>query len=226
MPRIALVHALAASVAPIEAELSRLWPEARRMNLLDDSLAGDLAAGGQLDAAMTERFLALAAYARGTGADALLFTCSAFGPCIGAVKAAHPGWPVLAPNEAMVDEALAAAQAGGCAIGLVASFAPTLASMPAEFSAVDAGVSLHTALADGALAALQAGDPARHDAAVVAAARRLVQDHGCGVVALAQFSLARAAGSVRDALGPGVAVFTTPTSAANRLRVRVAMSNG
>jgi hypothetical protein len=35
--RIALVHALAHSIAPINAEFARAWPEARRMNLLDDS---------------------------------------------------------------------------------------------------------------------------------------------------------------------------------------------
>ena len=52
------------------------------MNLLDDSLAPDLARDGRLTPAMTERFLGLARYARSTGADAILFTCSAFGPCI------------------------------------------------------------------------------------------------------------------------------------------------
>ena len=42
--RIALIHALAHSIAPINAELARAWPDAKRMNLLDDSLSADLAA--------------------------------------------------------------------------------------------------------------------------------------------------------------------------------------
>jgi len=44
------------------------------MNLLDDSLSADLARDGQLNDAMTERFLSLGHYAASTGADAILFT--------------------------------------------------------------------------------------------------------------------------------------------------------
>ena len=40
--RIALIHALEHSLAPIAASFARLWPEARLMNLLDDSLSADL----------------------------------------------------------------------------------------------------------------------------------------------------------------------------------------
>ena len=129
--RIALIpHALAQSVAPINDALARDWPQAQRMNLLDDSLSADLAAGvGAPDDAMTARFIALADYAAGTAADAILFTCSAFGPCIEAAARRHASIPVLKPNEAMIDEAVA----GGRRIGLLATFAPTLASMPREF---------------------------------------------------------------------------------------------
>ena len=129
MPRIALIHALAHSVAPINAAFARDWPEATRMNLLDDSLSADLArSGAGLDAAMHERFQRLARYAVDSGAHGLLFTCSAFGPCIEAVAQRHAGIPVLKPNEAMLDEAAALRQQGGCLLGLIASFAPTLRS--------------------------------------------------------------------------------------------------
>lgn len=218
-PRIALIHALAASVEPINQALQARWPEARRMNLLDDSLSADLAASpGGLDAVMTGRFLALADYAVGTGANAILFTCSAFGPCIDAVKARHPGLPVHKPNEAMVDAAAAwAAEAGaGSKVGLLATFAPTLASMPLEFPPA---VVLDTELADGALAALQAGDAAGHDRIAVEAAHRLAA-RGCGVIALAQFSLARAAAAIEAALG--LPVVTTPDSAVAALKRRLA----
>ena len=95
--RITLVHALKHSIVPIEASFSRLWPDARLMNLLDDSLSADLARDGRLTDAMTERFLRLGRYAAGTGSDAILFTCSAFGPCIEAVARAHAPMPVLKP---------------------------------------------------------------------------------------------------------------------------------
>ena len=55
--RITLVHALKHSIQPIEMSFARLWPDARLMNLLDDSLSADLARDGGLSAAMTERSL-------------------------------------------------------------------------------------------------------------------------------------------------------------------------
>src|SRR3978361_265610 len=103
--RITLVHALKHSIAPIEASFARLWPDARLMNLLDDSLSADLARDGQLTDAMTGRFLSLGRYAANTGADAILFTCSAFGPCIEAVAREHARMPGVKPNGEMADEA-------------------------------------------------------------------------------------------------------------------------
>src|SRR3954469_18742443 len=129
LPRIALIHALKHSVVPIEAAFAKAWPEARLMNLMDDSLSADLARDGALTDAMTERFLNLGRYAAGTGSEAILFTCSAFGPCIEAVARAHAPMPVLKPNEAMIEEAVTR----GRRIGLLSSFPPTLASMPPEF---------------------------------------------------------------------------------------------
>jgi aspartate/glutamate racemase len=214
-PRLALIHALAHSVEPINAELQRAWPEAVCMNLLDDSLSADLARSASgLDAAMHARFEMLAAYAQGTGAQAILFTCSAFGPCIEAVAARRPHLPVFKPNQAMVAEAVEMAGARG-RIGLIASFAPTLASMPFEFPV---GSDLHTALADGALAALNRGDVADHDALVVQAAVQL-KERGCTVIALAQFSMARARAAVE--LAVGLPVLTTPASAVRALRQRL-----
>jgi hypothetical protein len=215
VPRIALIHALAHSVAPINDTLAREWPDAQRMNLLDDSLSADVARSGRLDDAMTARFLALGDYAVATGANAILFTCSAFGPCIDAVKRRLAPLPVLKPNEAMIDEATARFRTLGGCIGLLATFAPTLVSMRPEFPA---GVPLRTALADGALEALNRGDTAAHDHAAVQAAQAL-KAQGCTVIALAQFSLARAHGAVAQATG--LPVLTTPDSAVRAMRQRL-----
>ena len=213
--RIALIHALAHSVEPINTALARDWPAALRMNLLDDSLSSDLAAsaaqGHGLDAARHERFARLAQYAVDCGSQAILFTCSAFGPCIEAVARTHAAIPVLKPNEAMIDDAVAL----GTPVGLVASFAPTLVSMPPEFPP---HTVVHTALAEGALAALNAGDGARHDALVAEAALRL-KDQGAQVIALAQFSLARARDTV--AARTGLPVLTTVDSAVRALHARL-----
>ena len=203
--RITLIHALKHSIVPIEASFAKLWPEARLMNLLDDSLSADLAHDGGLSDAMTVRFLKLARYAVSTGSNAILFTCSAFGPCIEEVAREHAPMPVLKPNEAMIEQA---AQAR--CVGLLSTFPPTLASMPAEFPA---SVTLVPKLAEGALAALDRGDRAEHDRLVLEASKDL---RDCDVIALAQYSMAPAADQVAQATGKPV--LTTPDSAVLKLK--------
>jgi Asp/Glu/hydantoin racemase len=204
--RIAIIHALRHSPPPIEAAFAAAWPEARLMNLLDDSLSADLAREGRLTDAMTARFLTLARYAAGTGAQGILFSCSAFGPCIEACARDLAPLPVLKPNEAAIEEAVKI----GRKIGLLATFPGTLSSMPPEFPP---GVEVVPCLAPGALAALDAGDAATHDRLAAEAAVAL---RDCDVVLLGQFSLARAASLVAAATGKPVV--TTPDSAVAKLK--------
>jgi Asp/Glu/hydantoin racemase len=206
--RIALIHALSHSVPAIVAAFQREWPQATLANLLDDSLSADLARDGALTPAMSERFRMLSRYAKNCGADGILFTCSAFGPCIEACVRDLAPLPVLKPNEAMIEEAVALAGPRG-RIGLLATFAPTLQSMPAEFTAVAPGVTVAAA----ALPALDRGDAAGHDRAAAQAATAL---RDCDVVVLGQFSLARAAPLVAEATGK--TVLTTPASAVRKLK--------
>jgi aspartate/glutamate racemase len=208
MPRIALIHALSHSMAPIQRAFARDWPEAQLMNLLDDSLSADLARSSGLDAPMHQRFERLAAYTVDSGAQAILFTCSAFGPCIEGVARRYAPMPVLKPNEAMIDEATA----DGGRLGLIATFEPTLQSMPAEFPA---GAELELALAEGALAALNAGRLEEHDDLIATQARALAM-RGCTRIALAQFSMARARQACKVAAG--LPVLTTVDSAVRKLK--------
>jgi Asp/Glu/hydantoin racemase len=209
--RIALIHALKHSIVPIAASFARLWPEASLMNLLDDSLSADVARDGRLTAAMTDRFLTLGRYAVSTGANAILFTCSAFGPCIEAVARDHAPMPVLKPNQAMIEQAVAR----GDRIGLLSTFAPTLQSMPREFPST---VQIVPKLAEGALAALDRGDRAEHDRLVAQASRDL---RDCDLIALAQYSMAPAAALVAEA--SGCPVLTTPDSAVTKLKQLLAV---
>ena len=204
--RIALIHALKHSIQPIESSFARLWPEATLMNLVDDSLSADLARDGRLTSGMTDRFLVLGRYAASTGADAVLFTCSAFGPCIEAVAREHAPMPVLKPSEAMIEQAAAR----GHRIGLLSTFPPTLVSMPREFPST---VEIVPKLAEGALAALDRGDRAEHDRLVAEASRDL---RDCDLIALAQYSMAPAAALVAEATK--LPVLTTPDSAVTKLR--------
>ena len=212
MPRIALIHATALAVDPIREAFARLWPQARTTNLLEDSLSADLAASGKLDAAMITRFETLARYAEASGANAILFTCSAFGEAID-TAAKQVRIPVLKPNEAMLEEALAA----GSRIGIVATFQPTIPSMVEELQLLadlrSRKIEIQTRHVPGAMDALAAGKGEEHDQAIATALPELGQ---CDVVLLAQFSMAQAARQARTVLS--CPVLTSPDSAVNKLR--------
>lgn len=227
-PRIVLISALAQSPGPAMAAMREAWPQAHASNLLDDSLAADLAAAGRLSAAMMARFLTLGRYAACPGGEpvtaGILFTCSAFGPAIDAVKA-DLTIPVLAPNEGAFDEALALCRAGGGAgrVGLLLSFSGSLAPLSAEFAAMATAAGqpmpeLVPAIAEGALAALQEGDAARHDALIRDAAAALPR---LDALIIGQFSMARAAAAVQAVRAEPV--LTTPHAAVRKLRRLVEM---
>jgi len=223
--RIALVHALRDSVPPILAAFARGWPEAQTFNLLDDSLSAAVQAAGRITTPIVERFLSLGRYAAaaqvgGRSTEAILFTCSAFGPAIEAVQNDLP-IPVLKPNES----AFAAALARGRRIGLLVTFGPSLEPLAAELRDMAArrGVTcdVQGVRVDGALAALQADRPAEHDAAIAAAAAALAD---VDVIVLGQFSMARARETLPATLQ--ARVLTTPECAVEQLRIRLSTGAG
>jgi aspartate/glutamate racemase len=213
--RIALIHAVPMAMQPVAAAFEALWPQAECLNLLDDSLSVDRQRAGALTPAIAARIRALADYAFACGADAILYTCSAFGEAIEAV-ARSTSRPVLKPNEAMFDEALAA----GRRVAMLATFPPSVPGMEAEFRAQAAagGATLTTVCVAEAMAAARRGDMAQHNALLAEAARAMAAAEYDALM-LAQFSMAPAADAVqREVPFP---VLTSPASAVRRLKARL-----
>ena len=206
--RIALVHAVKVAIAPVEEAFRRHWPEAELSNLLDDSLSRDRNREGALTPALSRRIAALAQYGIDAGANAVLYTCSAFGEAIEAVKRGQKV-PVLRPNEAMLAEALRY----GRRVGMLATFPPTVPALEAELRHLDPQVAIQSICVPEAMAALDSRDRATHDRLLALAAPKLGV---CDVVMLAQFSMAGA----REAVARAVScpVLTSPDSAVLRLR--------
>lgn len=216
MPRIVLFHATPVAMEPIKSSMARLWPEAEAINLLDDGLSADRAKEGpELSDALSDRFVDLGRYAGRMGADGILITCSAFGPAIDRMSA-ELAIPVLKPNEAMFREAIAA----GGRIGMLATFAPAVATMTEEFEhfVADAGTpaTLDTIVVPDAIDRLRQGDAATHNRLVAELAPRFA---GHDAIMLAHFSTSRAAEAVRAVVT--IPVLSAPDAAVLRMRALV-----
>ncbi|MFK0271952.1 aspartate/glutamate racemase family protein [Pseudomonas asiatica] len=210
--RLFLIHATPVAVEPINAAFARLWPEAELCNLLEDSLSRDLRSAGTVTEALKQRFMALARYAQGAGADGILFTCSAFGEAIDACKLALQ-IPVLKPNEAMLEEALQR----GDRIALLATFPPAIDSMTEELRAAASTsgrqLTISHAVVPQAMEALHRGDCALHDQLISELIEPLSD---IDVICFAQFSMTSAASACMAQTD--APVLTTPDSAVLKLK--------
>jgi Asp/Glu/hydantoin racemase len=213
--RIVLLHATPVAMAPVQSAFAELWPEAEIVNLLDDGLSLDRSGEADLSEAMIDRFVDFGRYGYRMGADGILVTCSAFGPAIDRMIATLP-IPVLKPNEAMFEAALARGQS----IGMLATFGPAISTMTDEFNdfVVQGGgpANLRTVLVADAIDALRKGDAESHNRLVAARAPELA---GMDAIMLAQFSTSRAAAAVRQLVS--VPVLTAPHAAVKRMRAMV-----
>jgi len=217
--RIALVHATTVSIVPIQNGFLKYWPEAQIANILDDSLSSDLIKAGSITKDITGRIVSLADYCYGSGADGILFTCSAFGTAIDEVKKQLP-IPVLKPNEAMFEDALKA----GSKICMLATFGPSIPSMEQEFfSLAEANskkIHLESVLQEQAMGLLQSGDVDSHNRLLKEAAEKLA---GHDAVMLAQFSTSLAAEVVSEVVDCDV--LTSPRSAIAKMRSAIGLSD-
>ena len=221
--RIALIHPLAPAMAAAAAAFRRHWPEARCINLLDDSLPDDLYRLGMAHPDVRRRLVALLDYAKGLGVSGILFTGSGFGPVLDEL-APGLGLPMLKPNQAMFEEALALATGQPAKkLGMVVSFPAAAEAMKEDFDgarrAAGSGVALEFAMVPDAMECLRKNDPEGHNRLVAEAAHGLAH---CSAVMLAQFSMAQAQDAAQAALGAGVPVLSSPGSAVQKLRRMIA----
>ena len=216
LPDITLFSVHKDAMAAAVDAFARDWPEARISNLMDDGLFRWVGETRGVVPGMYAPFEAHTRYMVDRGADAILFTCSAFQPCIDAVMPQHP-IPMLKPNDAMIEQALDT----GSRIAVLATVAGTIPSVSAEIEAMAASrgqaITLSQHFVDHAFAAMAAGEVAAHDAMVADAARGIA---AADVIVLAQFTLSRAVPAV--AAVTDIPVLNSPGAAVAKLKAMLA----
>ncbi len=188
------------------------WPEARTSNILEDGLFQWVREIGGVVPEMYGAFQTLTRYAVERGAEGILYSCSAFGECIDACIAEFD-LPMLKPNDAMIEKAFDY----GSRIVVVATVAATIPTIAFEIEEMAAkrgqAVELVPYVVDGAFDALADGNATKHDLLVAEVAGQI---EGCHVIALAQFTLSRAAPAVE--MVTDIPVLNSPAAAVAKLR--------
>ncbi|MFK3676513.1 aspartate/glutamate racemase family protein [Microbacterium sp. NPDC090218] len=215
-PKIALISAVTAAIAPARSALGELYPEAEVWNILDDRLLSDADERGGLDDALRARMVRLIDHALAEGADGVLLTCSLYGPVATDIRRAVP---VLAPDEAAFGEI---AVAGYDSVLVVASFEgakdDSVERLEATLRDAGANTTVTGIAVPPAMAATKAQDPRALLSALVEACAPISSQ--VDAVFLAQYSLAPAAHDLSRELG--IPVLSGPTSSAVALRERLA----
>ncbi|TCP96923.1 hypothetical protein EDC44_103122 [Cricetibacter osteomyelitidis] len=182
--KIVLIHAVQAAMQPIINAFKQYWFKAEILNVLDEGLSSERAKSQNLTPKLKKRIADLTEYAISLNADAILFTCSAFGEAIDEVAKNSP-IPVLKPNEGMFRLALQQ----GKRIGMIASFQPAVAGMEQEFDelakALNPAATIRTVCVSEAKAALNKGDIETHNRLMAEAVKQFNDED---IILLAHFS--------------------------------------
>jgi Asp/Glu/hydantoin racemase len=212
MPTIVVVHTGPVTVEPIKHQFKEILPDARVINIVDDSLLNDVRTAGHLTPEVTSRIYSYMANAQAMGADIILNACSSVGEASDRLREMIRT-PIVKIDEAMALEASSI----GSRIGVVATVKTTLEPTVRliQRKAVEHGrdVKVLERIAEGAFDALLGGDAERHDDIL----KRTIADlmEHVDVVVLAQVSMARlipALGTTR------VPVLSSPRSGVEAVR--------
>ena len=78
--RIFLVHPTLLAMPPVDQAFKTLWPDAKVLNVLDESLYNDIPQDGTLAPEIYTRLTNLFRHCEMSGADGIVFSGSTFGP--------------------------------------------------------------------------------------------------------------------------------------------------
>ena len=189
MPKcIALLHNSQVIVEQVANAFEQIYPEAERINIIDESLLRDIKTKGRIDHLGVRRVCRYALCAEDLGADAVMMTCSSLWESVDAAKPMIR-IPAFAINEPMSVEAVAT----GANIGVMGTLGSVLEPSARLIlqKAKDAGkaVELKRVLCEAAFEALIVGDSQKHDALLLEELERAADE--VDIMLFAQGSMSR-----------------------------------
>lgn len=193
--RLVLIHTSSVLMSMLSDLASKVMPNVKISNILDDSLLPEVIREGGLTTNVSKRIALYVMAAEETGCDAVLNVCSSVGEAYD-TAARLVRIPVLKIDEPMARKA---AEIGG-RIGVLATLKttldPTCRLIERCVAEGKKKAQIKRKLSDEAFQALISRDAVTHDRLVSKAIRDLAKT--CDVIVLAQGSMARIVPLIRD----------------------------
>ncbi|MEX3855949.1 aspartate/glutamate racemase family protein [Paraburkholderia sp. BR10923] len=212
MTTIAVVHTGPVTVQPIKDQISEQIPEARVINIMDDSLLNDVRAAGHLTQEVASRIHLYMANAQAMHVDIILNACSSVGEAVDSVRN-FVSTPIVKIDEAMAEEASSIGRRIGVVATVSTTLEPTVRLIRKKADELSRTIEVSERIADGAFEALLSGNAALHDEIVKNTISALAEE--VDVVVLAQVSMARL---VPQLEGVRVPVLSSPRSGVAALK--------
>ncbi len=182
---------------PLKAVFKEVLPDVRLVNIIDDSLIGDVVKAGHIPPGVARRLVQYYHNGEELGADVILNTCSSVGEV-----ADGAGSLIVKIDQSMAAKAAAEYDRIAVLATLPSTLDPTLRLIQREAGLLGKQVSLVKGLAEGAFDALVGGKPEEHDRILLQMAIRVCEH--ADVLVLAQGSMARMENALREATGKPV----------------------
>ncbi len=207
MKTVAAIHTAAPMVELTRRLFAEYLPGVRLFSIADDSLIQDVIRDGQVTAPTARRLTGYYCAAVDAGADLIFNTCSSVGE-VADVAVDRVPVPIVKIDEAMAGQAVGQATRIGVLATLPTTLGPTLRLLQRKADALDKTVTLIEGLAQGAFAAVLAGDVTQHDALILKTAQQVARQ--VDLLVLAQGSMARMEQALQSNIGKPVIASPVP----------------
>ncbi|MRN52216.1 aspartate/glutamate racemase family protein [Paenibacillus monticola] len=190
---------------PLKAIFKELLPDIRLVNIIDDSLIGDVVQAGEVQPGVARRLVQYFHNGEELGADVILNTCSSVGEVADDARKLI-GVPIVKIDDLMAAKAVEGYSRIAVLATLPSTLAPTMRLIRKKAKEAGKEVTLVDGLAAGAFDALVSGKPEEHDAILLRTAIKAAEH--AEVIVLAQGSMARMEQALQAATG--IPVLSSP----------------
>jgi Asp/Glu/hydantoin racemase len=202
--KLALIHAMTASVKPIEDAFREVAPDVKLFHFMDTGLLSMIGEEGKLTPTIAQRFSKLVNLAAELNVDAIQLTCSAFNNLTEVLQPLYTQ-KLFRSDEAMLDQALEYKR-----IGLVSTVNETPPALESYLKAKNPQAEVEAIVNTEAIRLFYEGKTNEHDRLVAKMIDQI--EKNVDVIVLSQYSMAH----VADQVNAAVPILTGPKATAER----------